>query len=173
MRTPRHVLLPALALSLLAFASPRDGAALQAGGRLEVIGLGGQPIDRVTDGDTIHLRMSFPQTVEGVTAVEFTLDDVARPVATCTAPSGADSCETDPFAAFGWYWRSGGVAAPERTVRAAASSTSSLLGEATIAVAPRPVVMVHGFSSTWEAWANYLGPNGYLAQRGLGGFGVD
>ncbi len=172
MRTPRTVLPVALALSVLAFAPPRGGAALQAGGSLEVIGIGGQPIDRITDGDTIQLRMSFPQPVEGVTAVEFMLDDVAQAMATCTAPSGANSCDTDPFAAFGWYWRSGGVAAPERTVRAVVSGTSSLLGEATIAVAPRPVVMVHGFSSTWEAWANYLGPSGYLAQRGIRGFAV-
>jgi pimeloyl-ACP methyl ester carboxylesterase len=32
--------------------------------------------------------------------------------------------------------------------------------------------MVHGFSSTWEAWANYLGPQGYLASVGMHGFAV-
>jgi pimeloyl-ACP methyl ester carboxylesterase len=37
---------------------------------------------------------------------------------------------------------------------------------------PRPVVMVHGFGSSWEAWANYLGPEGFLAQHGIQGFAV-
>ncbi len=38
--------------------------------------------------------------------------------------------------------------------------------------APRPVVMVHGFSSNATAWADYLGPEGYLASVGLQGFAV-
>ena len=36
----------------------------------------------------------------------------------------------------------------------------------------RPVVMVHGFNATWQAWEPYLGPEGYLASVGLQGFAV-
>ncbi|HEX8684099.1 MAG TPA: alpha/beta fold hydrolase [Ardenticatenaceae bacterium] len=36
----------------------------------------------------------------------------------------------------------------------------------------RPVVMVHGFGSTADAWSSYLGRDGYLASVGLSGFAV-
>lgn len=36
----------------------------------------------------------------------------------------------------------------------------------------RPVVMVHGFGSNWQAWEQYLGADGYLASVGLQGFAV-
>ena len=39
-------------------------------------------------------------------------------------------------------------------------------------VAARPVVMVHGFSSDWTAWTDYLGSDGYLAEVGIGAFAV-
>jgi pimeloyl-ACP methyl ester carboxylesterase len=32
--------------------------------------------------------------------------------------------------------------------------------------------MVHGFSSSWEAWVNYLGSSGYLAAVGVPGYAV-
>jgi hypothetical protein len=32
--------------------------------------------------------------------------------------------------------------------------------------------MVHGFSSSWIAWENYLGPQGYLASLGIRGYAV-
>ena len=32
--------------------------------------------------------------------------------------------------------------------------------------------MVHGFASSWDAWKNYLGPDGYLASVGIQGFAV-
>jgi len=37
-------------------------------------------------------------------------------------------------------------------------------------VAPRPVVLVHGFLSNYEAWVHYTGPDGFLAGIGVPAF---
>jgi pimeloyl-ACP methyl ester carboxylesterase len=41
-----------------------------------------------------------------------------------------------------------------------------------ITVAPRPVILVHGFISNWQTWSSYLSSNGYLGSLGLQGFAV-
>ncbi len=105
-------------------------------------------------------------------SVDFSLGSGATRVASCTILQHATACETEPLFAFGWYWSAADSTAATRTLNVRAEDALGLLAETTVEVAPRPVVMVHGFSSTWDAWANYLGPAGYLAQSGIPGFAV-
>ena len=59
-----------------------------------------------------------------------------------------------------------------RTVHATAEADETLGVSQAVQVGPRPVVLVHGFISSWETWNRYLGPDGYLASLGLQGFAV-
>jgi len=172
MRTLRGSLLLVLALAPFLVAAIPYHLLAAPGGLIEVLGRDGSTLDRITDGDTVSLRVSLPEKASQALPIELVLEDAAQPTAACTIPSGGTVCTTDPFAALGWYWRSGGVASPERVIRALASGGTRPVAQASIPIAPRPVVMVHGFSSSFEAWVNYLGPTGYLAQAGLSGYAV-
>jgi len=129
-----------------------------------------QPANKIIDGDTIQLAITLPSQVTTITQVGFILDDSSKPVTECSVPAGKDSCETPPFMSPGWYWQNG---TPKET-----RAVSALVADepfthvVSIQVSPRPVVRVHGFSSTYTAWANYLGPDGYLATVGIHGFAV-
>ncbi len=120
------------------------------------------------DGNTIQLRISL---VSQAGPVDFYLRGLPAPVASCAVKSGEKSCATSPFSASGWYWNPDGVAQPNR-VLSASSSGETLKGELSVEVRPRPVVMAHGFASSWETWGKYLGPQGFLASLGLQGFAV-
>ena len=172
MRTLRGSLLLVLALAPFLVAAIPYHLLAAPGGLIEVLGRDGSTLDRITDGDTVSLRVSLPEKASQALPIELVLEDAAQPTAACTIPSGGTVCTTDPLAALGWYWRSGGVASPERVIRALASGGTRPVAQASIPIAPRPVVMVHGFSSSFEAWVNYLGPTGYLAQAGLSGYAV-
>jgi pimeloyl-ACP methyl ester carboxylesterase len=91
-------------------------------------------------------------------------------VGSCTIPSGDVTCTTEQFPALGWYWDSSGTGQATRIVQAIA--LQPVASSQPILVAPRPVVMVHGFISSWETWNLYLGDSGYLASIGLQGFAV-
>ncbi len=143
----------------------------QTAGGVSVLGRDGRLRSRITDGDSIQLRATLPVRTEQAAPVEFHLEGLDQPVAACTVSAGEDSCLSDLFPALGWYWLPGGVAAPGRVVTARVNG-QKLPGEAALQIAPRPVVMVHGFISSWETWQAYLGPGGYLASLGLQGFAV-
>jgi pimeloyl-ACP methyl ester carboxylesterase len=171
MRTARSLLLLTLAAISLASALAPAPAVASSTGKLEVIGLDDSALGRITDGDTVRLRLTLVEPSGISLPLEFSLGSDGPLVATCAIAAQATACETEPFATLGWYW-SGASASGGLTVLARAAGAADILGEATLAIAPRPVVMVHGFSATWEAWANYLGPTGYLAQTGIAGFAV-
>ncbi len=129
------------------------------------------PLDHMTDGDVVRLRIMLAGDVEQPIPVIFNLKGVETPLAECTIERGSDRCQTDPLATLGWHWDPGGVAVDQRIIEA--RSGGSLLAESlSLPVAARPVVMVHGFSSSWEAWASYLGPDGYLASIGVPAYAV-
>src|SRR5690606_31483994 len=46
------------------------------------------------------------------------------------------------------------------------------VGGGDVVAAPRPVVLVHGFTGSAAAWDAYLGPAGFLAGVGLEGYAV-
>jgi pimeloyl-ACP methyl ester carboxylesterase len=143
-------------------------ALAQSTAALTILNRDGAPVDAITDGDRIQLRLSLPATLTDSAQVQFLLEDSI--VATCVIPAGAAECATDPFLSLGWHWTASGAAMPERTLRATTGGQEAAV--VTLPVAARPVVMVHGFVSTWEAWTTYLGPQGYLALAGIPGYAV-
>jgi pimeloyl-ACP methyl ester carboxylesterase len=135
-----------------------------------VLEAGGAPTLQISDGNRIRLRVELSEAAEQDTQVTFSLDEPLQVVAICTVPQGEQTCETEPFATLGWSW-SRGSGTGSHTVQASIEDGQNL-AETKLQVAARPVVMVHGFSSTWEAWQNYLGPDGFLASIGVPGFAV-
>ena len=132
-----------------------------------------QATTEITDGDTVRIQISFTSPVEALQNVVFTLDGAATVLGSCTVPDGKTSCTTDPFPALGWHWNSGGAAQSVQVIRASSAPGQPLIGSSqSITVKPRPVVMVHGFISSWQTWNNYLTPGGFLASLGLQGFAV-
>ena len=131
----------------------------------------GRTTSQITDGDTVQIQIILPKTVAQETRINFLLNGDS-PLGSCVIAVNADTCFTDKFSAFGWYWDTKGN--PQNSIHLQASSPG---GEVTaqsdvILVKPRPVVLVHGFISNPETWALYLGENGFLASIGLQGFAV-
>jgi len=131
----------------------------------------GLPLDHLTDGDDLRLRIALPENAAQAMQVSFTLAESGTPLGECTVEAGRDRCDSETFDTLGWSWAPGGLPVKQRTIQANAGG-KVLASSMPVPVAPRPVVLVHGFLSSWQAWENYLGPNGYLAQVGLHGFAV-
>ncbi|MEP0912586.1 hypothetical protein NDI45_16880 [Leptolyngbya sp. GB1-A1] len=131
----------------------------------------GNPIRSLTDGNLISLTVEIPQKANQATPVTFELDSPGKRVAGCTILQGSKSCKTEPFTALGWYW-SRGNPTPNRHLYAK-SDVFPQTGMTAVQVAPRPVVLVHGFlSSASNAWSAYTGANGRLSSIGLSGYAV-
>ena len=160
-----------LVLIALLSASGFTSVPQAAGASVDVLDRSGQPVTRITDGDTIRLRITFSSPPANSQTFTFKLDDLSVSVGTCDIASGS-SCETDAASALGWYWDSGGIARVSRVVKAYDSTGALVAQSDRLAILPRPVVMVHGFLSAADTWKDYLGPDGYLASMGLRGFAV-
>jgi pimeloyl-ACP methyl ester carboxylesterase len=171
MSTARSLLLLALTTVSLASALSPMPASASSTGTLEVLGPDGAALSRMTDGDTVHLRLTLAEASSNALPVQFSLGVGGPIVGTCSIAAQATACETDPLTALGWYWTDANSAG-SLTVLAHAAGSAEILGQASLSIATRPVVFVHGFSATWEAWTNYLGPSGYLAKIGIRGFAV-
>jgi len=143
----------------------------QAQATISVLDRNGAPITHLIDGDRIKLGVVLPARTSQPARMAFRLDGDDVLVAECTVPSGADNCQTEPFLSLGWYWSKGGQARANRQIRTSANDVL-LAASADMRVAARPAVMVHGFSSSAEAWQTYLGSHGFLAAIGLAGFAV-
>jgi triacylglycerol esterase/lipase EstA (alpha/beta hydrolase family) len=131
----------------------------------------GRDVTSIVDGNRVQLHISLGASVHEETNVQFVLPGLTKPIAECVILADRGSCETPAFFALGWYWNPDGSASPERTISASINGTQPL-GSLTVSVAPRPVVMVHGFNANYKTWDAYLGPQGYLAELGLAGFAV-
>jgi len=129
------------------------------------------PTSRLTDGDLIHLALILPEKTTQATDVNFYLEGEGAFLAGCTIPAGANRCDSPEFSALGWYWEAGGEPRAQRVVMAKIADQAEIFSSP-VQVNPRPVVLVHGLNSTWEAWKNYLGADGYLASIGISGFAV-
>ncbi|MBI5880143.1 MAG: alpha/beta fold hydrolase [Chloroflexi bacterium] len=165
------VLIASVALWLGLSAAGNASGLQQSGPGVSVLDSKGAPASRITDGDSIKLRAQTDAKAAASTRLVFRLagDDIA--VGECSMPAGSDSCETASLRAYGWYWGKDGQPRASRPIGARSDDGRvSLTG--TLALTPRPVVMVHGFSSSWEAWSNYVGDSGYLAGIGVAGFAV-
>ncbi len=134
-----------------------------------------QATTQLIDGDTIRLQITLSQPVQAQQNITFFFKDTTVALGSCTIPKGNTNCITDPFPALGWYWNSKGNAQQVWIINASATREryqSTLWSSQPIKVAPRPVVMVHGFISTWQTWNSYLQPGGFLDSLGLKGFAV-
>jgi pimeloyl-ACP methyl ester carboxylesterase len=160
------------AITSAAFAPWSQPAPASPVGRIELLSQDGSILSRITDGDAVRLRLTLAEASAQSLPVDFSVGSDATRVASCTILQQSAACETEPFAAFGWYWSAAGSTSGIRSLSVQAIDAQGDLAQASIEVAPRPVVMVHGFSATWDAWVNYLGPSGYLAQTGIAGFAV-
>jgi pimeloyl-ACP methyl ester carboxylesterase len=153
-----------------AFVGISQSATAQAIAQITLLDTEGAPTLHIPDGNRISLRLELSEAVEQGMQVTFSLDDPIQVVAICTVPQGERTCQTEPFATLGWSW-SRGSETGSHTVQAYIEDGQNL-AEIKLQVDARPVVMVHGFSSSWEAWQNYLGPDGFLPSIGVPGFAV-
>ncbi len=147
-------------LLLIAAVPPQQSPAT-----LTVLDKNGSPISKLTDGDSIKLRLQAPSPVDQPTRIAFTLAPDNAAIAECTIAKGSNTCQTESFASLGWYWGKNRQPQAKRTLSANSASTE-------IQVSSRPVVFAHGFGSDASAWTTYLGGNGYLASIGVRGFAV-
>lgn len=171
MRRTNQIVLGLTLLLLLVAPATRPAAAKAAGAAaLEVLDRSGAAASAITDGDRISLRVTLAQPSATIVTVRFALDDGAL-VASCTILPGTDACASAPFAALGWRWDAVGQPRSERRIAATLNAVSPL-ASADLAVAARPVVLVHGFISRPAIWAAYTGADGYLAPLGLKGYAV-
>jgi pimeloyl-ACP methyl ester carboxylesterase len=122
----------------------------------------------LTDGDMLRISVTLPTIADAAFDIPVLLDGFT--IGTCIVPSGSDRCVTTPIRALGWAWDSQG--APAHTRRLTAGAPEAPLAEASLRIAPRPVVLVHGLMSSAETWDSYKGPAGFLASIGLRGFAV-
>ena len=133
----------------------------------------GQTTTQITDGDSIRIRITLPQPVQSLQNITFTLGDATLAVGSCSLLVGQTTCETELTPALGWYWHSTGTPQEVRFVNAVTEEGQIPVGGSqSVQVSPRPVVLVHGFISSWETWNRYFGPDGYLTSLGLHGFAV-
>ena len=124
----------------------------------------------LTDGDQLVLHAELDEPVSAGLAVSFELDG-SGPVAACRILAGDTSCSSSPVNALGWYWSEAGEPRPFRAL-SALDSGGTVLAQTAVEVIPRPVVLIHGFTSSASTWAAYLDSEGFLSRLGLRGFAV-
>lgn len=157
---------------LLSLLSVSGFIPFQQSNTLVILNRNGQPTAQITDGDTLKLQITLSQSVTQQENITFTLGDQSAPVTACVIPNGQTTCTTEAFSALGWHWSANGVTQNIRVVQAFKANGELIASSNQITVAPRPVVMVHGFISYWETWIPYLGETGFLAPLGISGFAV-
>jgi len=149
----------------------RGWAVDAAGAEVAILGHNAERVSALTDGDAVRVRLTLPEAARAATEVSFRLEAGGAVVATCEVAAGERECETAEFYSLGWHWDEAGAVRGQRMVEAWAGGRLRAVS-APVQVAPRPVVMVHGFNSNWQTWSAYLGPDGYLAGMGVPGFAV-
>ncbi len=147
-------------------------ASAQAGNAtIRVLDRNGVEITDLVDGNSIRVNVKLSANVTADTDALFFLGGIISEVASCSIKAGSDTCTSPLFPTLGWLWGIDGAAHAENTLKVAVAGQGTP-ASLTLRVRPRPVVMVHGFISSWETWQSYLGLNGYLASMGLQGFAV-
>lgn len=134
---------------------------------ITVLGRNGQSLDALTDGDQVQLVIHLAAPASAPVEISFILQEDITALGTCTVPGGEQDCRTGPLLTLGWRWGEDGTSRPARRVQAFDAAGNVTGVSDPINVRPRPVVLVHGFISTWETWKAYLGPQGFLASLGL------
>jgi len=162
-------MLRAHVLLILAALSWHAGPARAADLTLSATNLAGRTVTSLVDGNVVRLHAVLAAPASRSTDIVFRLDAAESPIASCTITRGAKACDTADVRTLGWYWD--GEPRPSRMVNAE-SVTDRQRVSMPMRVAPRPVVLVHGFMSDHKTWAAYTAPGGFLAPLGLKGFAV-
>ena len=168
-RTLRLILL--VSVLILGSVNRTRTAALQPVPAITVVDRNNNPTNLITDGNLVSLRLDNLESTPSGTKLEYWLEGVEQPVASCTFTQAGQSCLSETVYTTGWYWDAAGNPAPNRSLEARLPD-GQVLASLSVQIHGRPVVMVHGFSSDYTAWTNYLGPQGYLAKIGVPGFAV-
>jgi pimeloyl-ACP methyl ester carboxylesterase len=129
----------------------------------------GAVVTSLTDGDLVKVNATLTSAAPRATELVFELSPDNKPIGKCTVPSGAKACDSEDISALGWFWGADGKSLPERTIRAASALTKEPV-TTDVRIAPRPVVMVHGFMSRESTWVSYS--RTFLPSLGLSGFAV-
>ncbi len=134
----------------------------------------GEALSNVIDGNGLLLvaRLDNPTDTLVEDAVQFTLDGMVEPVATCqlqAAPASSGTCSA-AVSADGWAWQDH-QRVQQRTLLATLAQRQ-LTASISVSVQPKPVVLVHGTNSGAWAWQAWTGADGFVAASGLQGFAV-
>ncbi len=160
-----------LIISILLIGSVSTVHAEVAAGSLALFDRSGVEVSDIIDGNSVQLQIKLPTAVTTTATAVFFLDGSAAPLVVCSLQAGTNSCTSTIFPATGWFWNDQGISHAQRLIHATVDGQDAPF-TVRVGIRPRPVVMVHGFISSWETWKPYLGPNGYLASIGLQGFAV-
>ncbi len=136
---------------------------------IQVLDSKGQPVDRTVDGNALGLSATLSDPAASDVTVTFALADSSSGLGECVVAKGASGCEL-PLRANGWAWEAQKQVGT-RTVTAAL--TGGEKAEKTVAVVPKPVVLVHGLNSDENSWINWIKPGGYLEAHGMPPYAVD
>jgi pimeloyl-ACP methyl ester carboxylesterase len=167
----RRVILALLVIGLLLIGGLGRVQAQGTGAQITVQDKNGEAITSLTDGDRISLGIQLDSPLNSESQVDFLLDEVDSPVAGCRIRAGERTCQSEAFWTLGWFWSADGTQQPRRELSAQIGG-QPVAGSLSLTIAPRPVVMVHGFNANFHTWDAYLGPQGYLAKLGLHGYAV-
>lgn len=140
-------------------------------------GPAGEALDTVIDGNAVGLTAEVANSTQAAFAgtVSFSLvplDTATSPFASCpleVAPGGQASC-TVWTAADGWAWQDH-QPLQRRTVYATLIGPDAAT-TVEVPVRPKPVVLVHGFTSSAATWSAWSSPDGFLAHWGIAGYAV-
>src|SRR5574341_845429 len=83
----------------------------------------GLPVDHLTDGDDLRLRITEPVNASQAMQVSFILVGSGTTLGECTIEAGQDHCDSEIFDTLGWSWDKGGVLVQQRAVQANAGGT--------------------------------------------------
>jgi pimeloyl-ACP methyl ester carboxylesterase len=161
----------ALLAGWLLLAGACTAATADAPWTIAVLDRQGVAVPSIVDGNAVRVRIVAPQPVRSSTDIVVRLDGQAAPVAGCTIARAATRCESDVVGTLGWRYAADAAARPTRTL-VAVPKAGREVARVSLRVAPRPVVLVHGFMSNAATWAAYTGGDGFLAASGLQAFAV-
>src|SRR5690606_38951647 len=117
----------------------------------------GRPIVDVIDGSIITLEIELAEPVTESARYHAHLLPQDVEVAACAVGPGSATCSAGPIDTLGWAWSDLGELLPIRRLELRSTRRAPL--PLLLNVAPRPVVLVHGFTSSAAAWDAYVGPD--------------
>jgi hypothetical protein len=137
-------------------------AAAQTDYQLLLLNQAGEEVTALVDGNLLRVTVDAGAPVAESTTLSLYLDQETNHLGDCQIPAGEQRCISAPIVTLGWYWGDDESIRPLRELYAMhdAASEGSPVGSIEVVVHPRPVVLVHGFTSSYSAWMDYLGPAG-------------